>query len=105
MEVLNKSHSSLQMGNRPIPIAEHFGQCIFVFMLLVSFYLFKKLQENDGVNLTHLIPTRRSAEKSWASLDAQQQCQEFDNVTTLDRRDFSPAHTPSYRILSNSCEI
>ena len=26
-EVLNKSHFSLQMGNCPIPVAEHFGLC------------------------------------------------------------------------------
>ena len=27
MEVLNKSHFSLQMGKCPIPVAEHSGRC------------------------------------------------------------------------------
>ena len=31
-EVLNKSHFSLQMGNCPIPIAEHSGQCLLSYL-------------------------------------------------------------------------
>ena len=36
MEVLNKSHFSLQMGNRPIPVAEHSGLSIIFWLHQVS---------------------------------------------------------------------
>ena len=46
-EVLNKSHFSLQMGNCPIPVAEHSGLCrLYQNDTLELYEMFKKIAKN-----------------------------------------------------------